>query len=90
MSLDMFFPDDVRNIIAGTAEAGHYVGAENYAFRAGWIAALRSVALSFGVPLEIVADNSIIDAHAWREMSPVVHRVNLARIEDRRSRAIAS
>ena len=83
MSLDMFFPDDVQHILAGTAEAGKYIGAENYSFRAGWIAALRSLALSFGVTVEIAADNSIIDGLAWREMSPIVHQVNLARIQAR-------
>jgi hypothetical protein len=85
MSLDMFFPGDIEHIIAGTAEAGRYVGAENYGFRAGWIAALRAVALSFGVTLDLPADNNIIDMQACRELSPIIHAVNLQRITARRA-----
>jgi hypothetical protein len=83
MSLDMFYRDDIAHVIAGTTEAGRYVGAEDYAFRAGWLAALRSVALTFGVEVPLLADNNVVDSLAWLSMAPVVHAVALQRIAER-------
>jgi hypothetical protein len=45
MGLDVFFPQDVKRILIGLASAGHDRGPE-------YLAALRDVALSFGVVRE--------------------------------------
>lgn len=66
MGLNMWLKDDLRSVLQGVALAAPYMGSERApaaaeAFRAGWLAALASVALTLGI-----AD---LPAHTLRELA---------------------
>ena len=56
MGLDIYFKEDVANILQSAAKAlqamQHSESAEAIAFRAGWWACLETIATAFGLHLE--------------------------------------
>jgi len=74
MGLNMWLKDDLRAALQGIALAAPYMGSERApseaeAFRAGWLAALASVALTLGI--------TDLPAHELRDLAQQ-HQVRLS------------
>jgi len=67
--LDMWWKDDIRNVLIGIAQGTPYMGsemsaAEGYAFREGYAAALSAVALSLGIGPDSAPRVRLVDGAA--------------------------
>lgn len=70
---DMWLTDDLAGILRGLVLSADAIPAGEY--RAGWLAALRTVAVSVGVawdqsPVVVVVDASATFADGYRQLGP--------------------
>ena len=74
MGLDIWFKDDIRNILLGVELANahlatHYSDAEVRAYREGFRVALAATAVSFGIYLGEI-EVEAVGAEPWRALLP--------------------